>query len=811
MEYGGFEGIIPAGQYGGGTVMLWDQGTWEPQPGHTDVDAGLREGSLKFTLSGTKMHGNWTLVRMGGKAAKESKPNWLLIKEHDSYERNEGDRAITEEEPDSVVTQRSLEQIATSEDHVWNSKETAKGNAWKRRDKTVSKDHSATPLQRSSQRPTAKRVPHSPQLLDLADAPRESLPAFITPQLATLAVRPPTGEGWLNELKLDGYRLQCRLENGKVQLLTRNGLDWTDRMRSLAAELANLPAKSALLDGEVVVLNKDGNSNFAALQAAFQEEVESPLTYFSFDLLHLDGHAVRSLPLIRRKNILATLLEGASDTIRLSEHMDLDAGLMFRKACDLHAEGIICKRADAAYSQGRSSAWLKLKCIHEQEFVVAGFTLPAKGHKNLHGIGSLLLGYYRDERKLVYAGRTGTGFTGKMHSEIRTRLEALRQADNPFSAMPSEARRGAIWVQPTLVAQVRFATWTADGMLRQASFQGLRDDKPASDVGKEEPTMKPRPARKSISYTDPPPQASKAASGLEHATVHLTHPDKIVDPESQLTKQQLADYYWAIAAHMLPHIEGTPLSLVRCPEGSGKPCFFQKHTTAMLPSGIQSIDVPDKKTGKLEPYITLSTREALASLAQMGVLEIHPWGSRNSDLEHADRIIIDLDPDTSVPWSTLAAAASEVRKRFKQIGLETFLKSTGGKGLHIVAPMIPEHDWGVVKQFAHGFVLALERAQPGLYLTKMTKSARVGKIYLDYLRNERGATAVAPFSPRARAGAPVSRPLPWSALKLKERPLFYVSNYETWQTPLSRDPWRALTQIQQSLSADALQLFGVRA
>jgi bifunctional non-homologous end joining protein LigD len=794
MEYGGFEGIIPAGQYGGGTVMLWDQGTWEPQPGHTDVNAGLRDGSLKFTMHGTKMKGNWTLVRMGGKAANERKPNWLLIKEHDSFERGKDDPTITDEAPNSVVTQRSLDQIAAAEDHVWNSKDTAKGNAWQRKEASVKASKPKAPAKSKVK----------PKTLDLSGTRKESLPTFIDPQLATQAATPPTTSGWLSEIKLDGYRMQARLHHGKVELLTRNGLDWTHRMKPLAAAVGKLPAKSALLDGEVVVLRDDGTTSFADLQAAFQDGKSKPLTYFLFDLLHLDGHNLRSLPLLKRKTLLAELLADADDTLRLSEHLDTDAATMFHKACELNAEGIICKRADATYTSGRSSSWLKLKCIHEQEFVVAGFTLPSKGHAGIHGIGSLLLGYYDDAKQLIYAGRTGTGFTQKTHSKIRTQLEKLRQPTNSFHNPPAEARKGAIWVKPTLVAQVRFATWTADNLLRQASFQGLREDKPAADVRREERTPKPRTPRKAASHATPALIAPKAAPATQHAPVRLTHPEKILDPESKLTKQQLADYYWAIAPHMLPQIAGRPLSLVRCPEGSTKPCFFQKHTTSMLPPGVESVDVPDKKTGKLEPYITLSTPEALAGLAQMGVLEIHPWGSRNDDLEHPDRIIIDLDPDTSIPWPTLAAAAAEVRSRLKKIGLESFLKSTGGKGLHIVVPIDPEHDWATIKQFAHTFVLSLEKSNPSLYLTKMSKAARTSKIYLDYLRNERGATAVAAFSPRARPGAPVSVPIRWSDLKLPAHPLFHVADFPDWKKRLSPDPWKQLPLLNQRLNSEAL-------
>jgi bifunctional non-homologous end joining protein LigD len=480
---------------------------------------------------------------------------------------------------------------------------------------------------------------------------------------------------------------------------------------------------------------------------------------------------------------------------------------------------------------------VKLKCVHEQEFVIGGFTLPSNG---THGIGALLLGYYenaeakskKSTQKLIYAGRTGTGFTQKTHRILRDQLEALRQSSVPFDAPPAEARRGALWVKPELVAQINFATWTADNLLRQASFKGLREDKPAKEVHREEPTIAPKArgtkqashaaqaalaaktasdAPTKIAAKPPTKTSTKAAPSrpAETAPVRLTHPEKILDAETQLTKQQLADYYWAVAPYMLPHIADRPLSLVRCPEGTGQPCFYQKHVSHMLPPGIGAIDVPDKKTGKPEPYITLSTPEALAGLAQMGVLEVHPWGSRNESLEHPDRIIIDLDPDTAIPWSTLTASAVEVRKQLKKLGLEAFLKGTGGKGLHIVVPIEPDHDWLIIKQFAHAFALQMEKAEPRLYLTKMSKAARKDRIFIDYLRNERGATAVAPYSPRARAGAAISLPLHWIDLKLPERPIFQVATFDQWRGRLARDPWKQLAATRQTLTPETLALFKI--
>jgi bifunctional non-homologous end joining protein LigD len=801
IDYGGFEGIIPKGQYGGGTVMVWDQGTWEPQAGHTDVDAGLRTGSLKFILHGKKMKGKWALIRMGGKAANERKPNWLLIKEHDEFERRADDLSVTDEEPNSAVTGRSLEEIAKSEDHVWNSKDTATGNAWYRKDSPAAG--------------TKARVADFGSALK--KTPKEKLPDFIAPELALQSETPPAGGGWLHELKLDGYRIQARKDGARVQLLTRTGLDWTHRMKSIAAFVAALPVEKAIFDGEVVVLAENGTTSFADLQAAFQEGEKKPLTYFVFDLLHLNGHSVRGLTLGERKNMVARVVEGSGEFLRFSEHIEGGGGEVFKRACELHAEGIVSKRAASKYSSGRSGDWLKLKCVHEQEFVIGGFTLPSNGS---HGVGALLLGYY-DGTRLIYAGRTGTGFKQKTHRVLRDQLDELRQKTNPFEKPPAEAQRGAIWVRPKLVAQVNFASWTADNLVRQASFKGLREDKPANEVRREEPKVGPRGgAPRRASYATAAGVAAKVASkeakapsksDTASAPVRLTHPEKIFDEESQLTKQQLADYYWAVAPHMLPHIAGRPLSLVRCPEGSGNPCFFQKHVNHTLPPCVGAVDVPDKKTGKIEPYITLSSAEALAGLAQMGVLEVHPWGSRNDDLEHPDRIIIDLDPDAAISWPRLAESAAEVRKQLKRLGLESFLKSTGDKGLHVVVPIVPEYDWAAIKQLAHAFVLQMEKEQPAVYLTKMSKAARKDRIFLDYLRNERGATAVAAFSPRARPGAPVSLPLNWSDLKLADRPVAHVADFEEWKGRLSRDPWKLLLKSPQRITSKMLGLFKIPA
>ncbi|HEY2000770.1 MAG TPA: DNA ligase D, partial [Acidobacteriaceae bacterium] len=773
---------IPKGQYGGGTVMLWDTGTWEPVG---DANEGLRTGRLKFILHGHKLQGHWTLVRMGGKAAQESKPNWLLIKEHDEYERPADAPAIVDEAPNSVITHRDLDGIASAADHVWDSRT---GLAADERAK------SADSKKKAPKKSSSIAIPKG--------AKAEPLPKFIPPQLASTSERPPIGKDWLHELKLDGYRMQARLEGGKAQLLTRSGLDWTHRMRSIATSLEALSAKTALLDGEVIVLDERGISSFAALQAAFQEGAKHALHYYLFDLLHLDGHSLRDRPLTERKSLLADLIEDLDDdTIRLSEHVRDEKAAIFEDACRHGAEGIVSKRADSVYLSGRSASWVKVKCGLRQEFVIGGFTLPSKGGK---GIGALLLGYHQDG-KLIYAGRTGTGFTQKSQAQIRERLESIRSDTNPFVSVNTAERRGAHWVKPQLVAEVAFSTWTADNLVRQASFKGLREDKPAEEVVREKPTGIPnarnaRAVAKGRSDGAPAVKPHAASPALPR----MTHPDKVIDRESGLTKQQLVTYYAEAGSHILPHIADRPLSIVRCPSGTAAKCFFQKHVKPGLPKGIGSVEIVDRKSGKPEPYITLSDAAVIPELGQLNVLELHPWGAPASDFEHPDRIIFDLDPDASIEWKTLAATASEVRARLKKLGLESFLKSTGGKGLHIVAPMQCEHDWATVKEFAHQFVLAMEAENPSLYITKMTKAARTGRIYLDYLRNERGATAVAPYSPRSRGGVPVSVPMAWSELKADAPPRCLVAEFDEWRERLAHDPWEEMAKTKQRLTQKAI-------
>jgi bifunctional non-homologous end joining protein LigD len=547
-----------------------------------------------------------------------------------------------------------------------------------------------------------------------------------------------------------------------------------------------------------VVLTADGQSSFAALQAAFDEGAANPLTYYVFDLLHLNGHNLRAQPLLERKRILEQMLDSMPEheTVRFGQHIATEGKPVFNEACRMGAEGIVSKRGDGAYTSGRSKAWLKVKCDRRQEFVIGGFTKPSNGTE---GIGALLLGYY-EGKKLIYAGRTGTGFTQVVSHNLRRELEKRRQPKTAFAEVPAAMAREALWVKPELVAEVQFSTWTADRLVRQASFKGLREDKKASEV------------RREVAEADPPQSAAPAAVQSKAKAAapaklgfKVTHPDKVVDPETGVTKQALIDYYLAAAPCMLPHVTGRPLSLVRCPNGAGKHCFYQKQLGPGMPPGIGGVKIPNAKGSNTETYITIEGEQSLAGLAQMNVLEIHPWGSTNVDLEHPDRIIFDLDPDEAVSWPTLCESALEVKERLQKLGLQSFVKTTGGKGLHVVAPIRAKFGWDKIKAFTHAFTLQMEQDNGQLYISKMTKAARKNKIFVDYLRNEREATAVAAYSSRARLGMAAALPLEWNELKSSKAPKFLIARFAEWSDRLRKDPWKAMLSSEQEVPAG---LFG---
>jgi len=775
IDYRDFEGTIPKGQYGGGTVLVWDRGTWAPRG---DPREGLAKGRLDFELSGEKLGGLWHLVRMRSRAG-EKRTNWLLIKGRDEAARERGDPDILDERPESVLSGRTIEEVAADrQSKVWTSNRGQEGDA-----QTPAKVAKQAVGVKEQKKDDEKRVVPAAASLDLAklkDARKAPLPDFVEPCLATLEAKPPKGRQWVHEIKFDGYRLEARIDQGKVRLLTRSGLDWTDKFgKRVLAALRDLPVREALIDGELVVENEAGASDFAALQAALSEGETDRFVFYAFDLLHADGYDLREAPLTERKAALRALLPRGQGPLRLSEDFDTEGEIVLENACRLSLEGIVSKRGDAPYRSGRNRDWIKSKCSHRQEFVIAGYVPSTTGAK---AIGSLVLGVY-DNGKLVHVGRVGTGFSAKVARELWTLLEQRRIDDPPFEQkLSAEERRDVRWVKPELVAEVEFRSWTGAHILRHASFRGLRGDKEAAEVVRED-------AGAAI-------PAPKSASGRSFG-VKLTHPDRIYWPDAGVTKQGLAEYYADVWKWMAPHVVARPLALVRCPDGIAQKCFFQKAAWNGIHRSVSVLRNPGEGG---EEVLAIHDLDGLIALVQAGVLEIHPWGSTVDDLDRPDRIIFDLDPGPDVGWDELVRAANEVRERLRAGGLESFVKTTGGKGLHVVAPLEPVAHWDEVKHYARAVAETMAADSPDRYVAKMSKRLRAGHIFIDYLRNSRGATAVAPYSTRARAGAPVSTPLSWDELGPDARGAhFRVDNLPARLAHLKSDPWSGFFKIKQRL------------
>jgi bifunctional non-homologous end joining protein LigD len=584
----------------------------------------------------------------------------------------------------------------------------------------------------------------------------------------------PEGDDWIHEIKFDGYRFLAFLERGRARLVSRNGLDWTGRLPGLAAEIAALPAGRLVLDGELVTLTSEGVSDFAALKDALGRRDEENLIYYAFDLLHLDGVDLRGAPLLRRKELLRSLLESArSPRLRYTDHVVGSGEIFHRRSCEFALEGIVSKKKDSPYRSGRGTDWVKVKCQKRQEFVIAGFSDPQSSRQ---GFGALLLGVH-GESGLAYAGRVGTGFSAPLLLDLRRRLDALERPDSPFAApLPRAERRGVHWVEPSLVAEVSFSSWTRDGRLRHPSFLGLREDKPAADVVRDHP--------------EPPPLAAPS--------LRLTHPDRVLYPAEGITKADLARFYQEIAGWILPQVRGRLLSLVRCPEGQSGPCFYQKHRMDALPAAIRVLTLEESDGPATGLFI--EDEAGLIALVQLGVLEIHPWGSRVTDLERPDLCTFDLDPGPGVAWTSVLRAARDLRTLLGGLGLESFVKTTGGKGLHVVVPFSGVPGWPELKAFSKSIAEELARREPDRYTAKLAKASRGGRIFVDYLRNGRGATAVAAYSTRAKSNAPVAVPLAWEELSPSLRPDQYtVKNLRRRLEKLSRDPWRRLYEVKQRL------------
>ncbi|MGQ4274711.1 DNA ligase D [Terrihabitans sp. B22-R8] len=787
IAYNAFEGIIPKGQYGGGTVMVWDQGTWEPVH---DPHKGFAKGHLDVILHGEKLHGVWHLVRLK-RRAREKTDSWLLIKSDDEFARTEADPDILEEADRSVVSGRTIPEIAADKDRVWKSN---RGDSVNSAEETRPADAASPP------KPKRKLAAKAKAAAPMETAKMATLPDFVPPALATLVANARNGANWVHEIKFDGYRLQARLDQGRVTLLTRSGLDWTHRFPGIAEAIAALPAQTALLDGEAVVEDEAGVSSFSALQQDLGGRggklVSGKAMYYAFDLMHLDGRDLTPLPLSERKEALSALIAGdPHPRLRYSDHISSDGDAMARHACRLGLEGIICKRADAPYRSGRSDIWLKVKCTERAEFVVGGYVPSTVSRK---GIGSLVLGYYEGER-LIHAGRVGTGFTEKVSRDLFNALDAIKASASPFAAkLSAEERRGVKWARPELVAEIEYRGWTHDGSLRHASFKGLREDKAAREVVREVPKDAPEPPKppKEADMSQKPKSSAVIRKGAEVAGVTLSHPERVLWPEQGVTKQGLAEFYAEIADWVLPHMVGRPLSLVRCPSGSEKTCFFQKHAWAGLHGAIRQIPVP----GDDEKMLAIDDLAGLVSLVQAGVLEIHPWGATEQVSDKADRLIFDLDPGDDVAWEAVIAGAREVRERLTALGLESFVKTTGGKGLHVVVPLVADTPWTEVKAFTKAIAESMAGDSPDRYVSTMAKKIRTGRVFVDYLRNGQGATAVAAYSTRSRPGAPVATPLKWDELGPEVRGNhFNVSNLPRRLENLEADPWEGFFEIEQSL------------
>jgi len=757
LDYGDFEGSIPKGQYGGGTVQLWDRGYWTPE-GSKSPDAALAAGDLKFTLDGERLHGSWVLVRMKHDRTGGKRTNWLLIKHRDRYARD-GDADALLADDRSVASSRTMAAIeagtgrgpkpfmlarrtAADPGAVWDS---SKGQAAEER------------AAKSAPRPRA-RAPKT-----ATRKPSATLPDFIPPQLCTAVDRPPNGPGWVHEIKFDGYRIQLRVADGRVTLRTRKGLDWTAKLGAIKAAAVDLP--NSIVDGEIVALDATGAPDFAALQAALSEGRTEELVFFAFDLLFDDDGDLRQRPLSERKDRLKDMLAARGDhgVIRFVEHLETGGEAVLRSACRMSLEGIVSKQLNARYRSGRTEAWTKAKCRAGHEVVIGGWTTTDGRFR------SLLVGVNRGEH-FAYIGRVGTGYSQAKIKALLPRLKQLTVAKTPFTGIGAPRKEANVnWTKPELVAEIEFAGWTGGGMVRQAAFKGLRDDKPAREVEAEQPakaaeTALPIPAP----VAKPSAHPTQAGKPIVMGVV-ISNPAKALWPAADggepVTKLDLARYFEAVGPWLMPHIQGRPCSIVRAPDGYAGEQFFQRHAMPGTSSLIELVTV----SGDRKPYLQIDRVEGLAAVAQVAALELHPWNCQPHLPEVPGRLVFDLDPGDDVDFSIVVEAAREMRDRLEKLGLASFCKTTGGKGLHVVAPLASSKKskatWPVAKSFAHEVCIRMARDNPQRYLVTMAKKLRHGRIFLDYLRNDRMATAVAPLSPRARAGATVSMPLTWSHVK----------------------------------------------
>ncbi len=715
LDYGDFEGTIPAGEYGGGTVMLWDHGRWIPHP-DKDPRKTIEEGHLHFTLEGERMKGEWVMFRLKPKP-RDRRETWMLKKVTDDFANAEDGDQLVDEAVTSVTTGRTMAEIASGTD-VWRSNRGGqKGGRGKKK---------------------------------AADAP----PPFQQPQLATLVDNVPAGSQWLFEYKYDGYRLLIATGAGAATAWTRNGKDWSDKFRALVKAAANLPP-GCLIDGEAVALDDEGKPDFQLLQSTLKESRGKNLAFYAFDLLVDRGEDITRLPNIERKDRLKSLLAGVPAPILFGDHVIGQGEHLFREICKQGGEGVIAKKADAPYRGERARNWLKVKCIQRQEFVIVGWSESDKRR----GFRSLLLGT-RDGRKLTYAGKVGTGFNGALIDELMERMEPLA-ADKAAVEVPRADRKGAHWIEPKLVAEIAFTEFTSDGVLRHPSFIALREDKPASQVVREVPKQLEEAPMKAKSK---PASRGKAKTKTpEDFGITISSPERVIYPELGLTKKDLADYYAAVEPLIMVDCADRPMTLIRCPGGRTGECFFQKHDKGTFGPHVKQIPI-EEKDGEFEDYLYFDDVRGLLACVQMGTMEFHGWGSKVGAVECPDRLVFDLDPDEGLDFGKVKEAAVYVRDLVAQLGLKSFPLLTGGKGIHVVIPLDATADWAEVKSFADRFSRAVSEAEPDRFTANIRKAQRTGRIFIDWLRNQRGATAVMPYSARAREGAPVAAPISWDEL-----------------------------------------------
>ncbi|MBX8592605.1 DNA ligase D [Pseudomonas cichorii] len=738
LGYASFEGSIPEGQYGGGDVIVWDRGVWQP---HGDPQETYRQGKLKFTLTGEKLTGDWALVRTRLKGSGD-KEQWLLIKEKDAVARPAAEYDIIREQPQSVISGNQVGMTRTVKE---------------------------------------KKTPKKPR-----PAKQDTFPEQMAPQLATLVEAPPEGD-WLYEIKFDGYRILARLHDGDVKLLSRNGNDWTDRMPQLASALKALKLKDSWLDGEVVVLDSQGLPDFQALQNAFETGRSQDILYYLFDAPFLKGQDMRERPVEERREALRQVLDKQKSTLlRYSDAFRVGHRNIVESASAMGLEGVIGKRAGSPYVSKRNADWIKLKCRLRQEFVIVGYTAP-QGSRS--GFGALLLAVNDEEAGLVYAGRVGTGFSAVLLKQLLKRLEPLQRDTSPLARpLNSAQKRNVQWLEPQRVCEVEFAQWTREGILRQAAFVGLRSDKPASDIVREHPQQVTAPSA---------PKVSRNARGkVNVAGIGVSHPERVIDRESQAQKIDLAHFYESIADWILPHLANRPVALLRCPEGVEGEQFFQKHAERLVIPHIHKLD-PALDPGHA-PLMEIDTVQALIGATQMGAIEFHTWGATHDRIETPDHLVLDLDPDPALPWRSMIEATQMLLAVLEELGLEAFLKTSGGKGMHIIVPLARQADWDSVKAFAKAIAEFVSRQLPERFTAVMGPKNRVGRIFVDYLRNTRGGSTVTAYSVRARPGLPVSVPISRDELEgLQSARQWHIGNLEQRLRQLGSDPWAGYRNRQR--------------